>query len=150
MPRTTLTRRTGSALLLDAPPRWCWRGRDVKIVDGENAFGQALTRFAIGTGVGRADSQSLSAALRQKASDRLPQGRIVILHLRQEHAQGHGRGKETIPKDDVVLIQHLINELGGQNSGEGQPGSLGELAKQTVVLANERKAAKLRHSGLHA
>jgi hypothetical protein len=29
-----LTRRTGRDLLLEAPPRWCWRGRDVKIVDG--------------------------------------------------------------------------------------------------------------------
>ena len=29
-----LTRRTGRDLLLDAPPQWGWRGRDVKIVDG--------------------------------------------------------------------------------------------------------------------
>src|SRR5207244_11870223 len=29
-----LTRRTGRDLLLEAPARWCWRGRDVKIVDG--------------------------------------------------------------------------------------------------------------------
>jgi Transposase DDE domain len=29
-----LTRRTGRALLLEAPARWCWRGRDVKVVDG--------------------------------------------------------------------------------------------------------------------
>jgi hypothetical protein len=29
-----LTRRTGHDLLLEAPARWCWRGRDVKIVDG--------------------------------------------------------------------------------------------------------------------
>jgi hypothetical protein len=29
-----LTRRTGRDLLLDAPARWCWRGRDVKVVDG--------------------------------------------------------------------------------------------------------------------
>lgn len=29
-----LTRRTGRDLLLEAPARWCWRGRDVKVVDG--------------------------------------------------------------------------------------------------------------------
>jgi hypothetical protein len=29
-----LTRRSGRGLLLDAPAHWCWRGRDVKIVDG--------------------------------------------------------------------------------------------------------------------
>ena len=29
-----LTRRTGRDLLMEAPARWCWRGRDVKIVDG--------------------------------------------------------------------------------------------------------------------
>jgi hypothetical protein len=29
-----LTRRTGRDLLLDSPPRWGWRGRDVKVVDG--------------------------------------------------------------------------------------------------------------------
>ena len=29
-----LTRRTGLELLLEAPGRWCWRGRDVKMVDG--------------------------------------------------------------------------------------------------------------------
>jgi hypothetical protein len=29
-----LTRRTGTDLLLEAPARWCWRGRDVKVVDG--------------------------------------------------------------------------------------------------------------------
>jgi hypothetical protein len=29
-----LTRRTGRDLLLEAPARWCWRGRDVKLVDG--------------------------------------------------------------------------------------------------------------------
>lgn len=29
-----LTRRTGSDLLLEAPPNWSWRGRDVKVVDG--------------------------------------------------------------------------------------------------------------------
>jgi hypothetical protein len=29
-----LTRRTGRDLLLAAPARWCWRGRDVKVVDG--------------------------------------------------------------------------------------------------------------------
>jgi Transposase DDE domain len=29
-----LTRRTGRDLLWEAPPRWCWRGRDVKVVDG--------------------------------------------------------------------------------------------------------------------
>lgn len=29
-----LARRAGHALLRDAPARWCWRGRDVKIADG--------------------------------------------------------------------------------------------------------------------
>ena len=29
-----LTRRTGRDLLREAPARWCWRGRDVKVVDG--------------------------------------------------------------------------------------------------------------------
>ncbi|HYM86479.1 MAG TPA: IS4 family transposase [Pseudoxanthomonas sp.] len=29
-----LTRRTGRDLLIEAPARWCWRGRDVKVVDG--------------------------------------------------------------------------------------------------------------------
>jgi hypothetical protein len=29
-----LTRRTGRDLFLDAPAQWCWRGRDVKVVDG--------------------------------------------------------------------------------------------------------------------
>jgi DDE family transposase len=29
-----LTRRTGRDLLLEAPAGWCWRGRDVKLVDG--------------------------------------------------------------------------------------------------------------------
>jgi hypothetical protein len=29
-----LTRRTGRDVLLEAPPRWCWRGHDVKVVDG--------------------------------------------------------------------------------------------------------------------
>lgn len=29
-----LTRRTGRDLLLEAPARWCWSGRDVKMVDG--------------------------------------------------------------------------------------------------------------------
>src|SRR5260370_12683966 len=29
-----LTRRTGTDLLLEAPARWCWRGRDVRVVDG--------------------------------------------------------------------------------------------------------------------
>jgi Transposase DDE domain len=29
-----LARRTGRDLLLEAPARWCWRGRDVKVVDG--------------------------------------------------------------------------------------------------------------------
>jgi hypothetical protein len=29
-----LTRRTGRDLLWEAPARWCWRGRDVKVVDG--------------------------------------------------------------------------------------------------------------------
>ena len=28
------TRRTGRDVLLEAPARWCWRGRDVKLVDG--------------------------------------------------------------------------------------------------------------------
>lgn len=32
-----LTRHTGQRLLLDAPARWSWRGRDVKIVDGSTA-----------------------------------------------------------------------------------------------------------------
>src|SRR4029077_5260788 len=32
-----LTRRTGQQLLLDAPARWCWHGRDVKVVDGSTA-----------------------------------------------------------------------------------------------------------------
>lgn len=35
----TLTRSTGSTLLLDAPARWSWRGRDVKIVDGTTVSG---------------------------------------------------------------------------------------------------------------
>jgi hypothetical protein len=39
----TLTRRAGAALLLDAPPRWCWRGRDVKIVDGTTVSGPDTT-----------------------------------------------------------------------------------------------------------
>lgn len=29
-----LTRRTGRDLLMEAPACWCWRGRDVKLVDG--------------------------------------------------------------------------------------------------------------------
>ena len=29
-----LTRRTGRDLLVEAPARWCWRGHDVKVVDG--------------------------------------------------------------------------------------------------------------------
>lgn len=29
-----LTRRTGKKLMLDAPARWSWHGRDVKIIDG--------------------------------------------------------------------------------------------------------------------
>jgi hypothetical protein len=29
-----LTRRTGRDLMLEAPAPWCWRGRDVKVVDG--------------------------------------------------------------------------------------------------------------------
>jgi len=29
-----LTRRVGDDLLLQAPVRWLWHGRDVKIVDG--------------------------------------------------------------------------------------------------------------------
>jgi hypothetical protein len=29
-----LTRRTGRDLLREAPARWCWHGRDVKVVDG--------------------------------------------------------------------------------------------------------------------
>ena len=32
-----LTRRVGRDLLLEAPGRWCWHGRDVKIVDGSTA-----------------------------------------------------------------------------------------------------------------
>jgi DDE family transposase len=32
-----LVRHTGKQLLLEAPPRWCWHGRDVKIVDGSTA-----------------------------------------------------------------------------------------------------------------
>lgn len=32
-----LTRRTGRQLLLDAPARWSWHGRDVKVVDGSTA-----------------------------------------------------------------------------------------------------------------
>lgn len=28
------TRRTGRDLLREAPPQWCWRGRDVQVVDG--------------------------------------------------------------------------------------------------------------------
>lgn len=29
-----LTRRTGRDLLIESPARWCWHGRDVKLVDG--------------------------------------------------------------------------------------------------------------------
>jgi hypothetical protein len=29
-----LTRRTGRDIMLDAPAHWCWRGRNVKVVDG--------------------------------------------------------------------------------------------------------------------
>ncbi len=99
-----LTRRTGRDLLLEAPPRWCWRGRDVKVVDG--------------TTLSMPDTPANQRAYPQMASQRpglgFPVVRLVALFSLAvgtvlDVALGPWKGKQT---GEPSLFRSLHHHLG--------------------------------------
>jgi hypothetical protein len=98
-----LTRRTGRDLLVDAPPHWSWRGRDVKIVDG--------------TTLSMPDTPANQRAYPQSASQKpglgFPQVRLVALFSLAvgtvlDVAFGPHKGKHT---GETALFRTLHHHL---------------------------------------
>jgi hypothetical protein len=98
-----LVRRVGNELLLEAPARWLWKGRDVKVVDG--------------TTVSMPDTPANQAAYPQPASQKAGVGfpllRLVVLFALSvgtvlEAALGPYQGKET---GETALFRLLHGHL---------------------------------------
>jgi hypothetical protein len=100
-----LTRRTGRDLLQDAPPSWCWRGRDVKVVDG--------------TTLSMPDTPANQKAYPQPGSQRpglgFPQVRLVALFALAtgallDAALGPHKGKHTGETALFRTLHHHLHE----------------------------------------
>lgn len=98
-----LTRRTGRDLLLEAPARWCWRGRNVKVVDGSTLSMPDTP----------ANQQAYPQPASQKPGLGFPVLRIVVLFSLAvgtvlDAAVGPWKGKQT---GETALFRTLHHHL---------------------------------------
>jgi hypothetical protein len=99
-----LARRGGRRLLQDAPARWCWRGRDVKIVDGSTLSMPDTP----------ANQKAYPQATTQKPGLGFPILRFVVLFslavgtvLNAAYAPYEGKGT-----GETALLRQLYDDLG--------------------------------------
>jgi hypothetical protein len=98
-----LTRRIGRDIMLDAPARWCWRGRNVKVVDGSTLSMPDMP----------ANQQAYPQPASQKPGLGFPVLRIVALFSLAvgavlDVAMGPWKGKQT---GETALFRTLHHHL---------------------------------------
>src|SRR5439155_27144822 len=96
--------------------------------------GKAAACLEVAAAVGRAGGLATADQEGEQAGDGLAAGMVGVKHLGEEDQEGQPRRVEAVTEAMPLFLGRLPDLLSGEQVGEGQAGSLGELTELGLDL----------------